>query len=89
MLSGRRIVGTTIVEPVEPEALQATFAQIRRQRPEYFTTSTNDFIAWHRHEAEDGARAGRDFATRWHANQLKLLMAETPEFRQWYEALWK
>ncbi|MBI2927554.1 MAG: WD40 repeat domain-containing protein [Verrucomicrobia bacterium] len=62
VLSGRRIVGTTMIEAVEPEALQATFGQIRRQRPEYFTASTNDFIAWHRREAEDRARAGRDVA---------------------------
>ncbi|MCI0536144.1 MAG: hypothetical protein L0Z50_13040 [Verrucomicrobiales bacterium] len=81
VFSGRRIVGTTMIEPVEPEALQATFARIRLQRPEYFTASTNDVIAWHRRNAEDWARAGRDFAARWHANQLRLLTGDTSEFR--------
>jgi WD40 repeat protein len=56
VLSGRRIVGTTMIGPVEPEALQATFSQIRFQRSEYFTSSTNDFIAWHRREAEGTGR---------------------------------
>jgi hypothetical protein len=81
VLSGRRIVGTTMIEPVEPEALQATFARIRLQRPEYFTVSTNHFIDWHRREAEDRARTGREFAARWHADQLKLLTGDTSEFR--------
>ena len=89
VLSGRKIVGTTIMEPVEPEAIQATFGQIRLQRPKYFTASTNDFIAWHRRESEDQARAGREFTARWHANQLKLLTGDTPEYRQWLDGLWK
>ena len=78
VLSGQEITGTTILEPVDEERLQATFEQSRATSAPFSPSSTNEWILFHRREAEDATRAGRAFSERWHLDQLKALVGETP-----------
>src|SRR5262249_11745811 len=82
MLQAQLLSGQTIDElgessPVQGATLRRAWARLRSAYPEDFRVTSEEVLAWHRHQAEDGAEEGHLATALGH---LDRLIAAEPSF---------